>query len=43
MEARLSEIFFFSKNQECEFLYEESKSNKKKNSGGWEGVRVWLG
>ena len=38
-EARVSEIF--TKNPESEFfIYKESISNKKKNSGRWEGRGV---
>ena len=32
--------FSYIKNPESKFFYKESKSNKKKSSGGWEG-RVW--
>ena len=33
--------FSDTKNPESEFFYKESKSNKKKNSGGWE-ERGWV-
>ena len=32
--------FSFTKNPESAFFYKESKSNKKKNSGGCEGARL---
>ena len=30
----------YTKNMETDFFYKETKSNEKKNSGGWEG-RGW--